>query len=133
VNCRILSGVAVGAVQATPSRLLAYSAIRVSPIGESLPSPASPLQPDLVGAVEALARAMWPGALMIPEMENGATDGLFLRNVGVPVQRVSGPLYDAADDRAHSRDERLSVRHFDAAREFWYRLVTRLSGGVPRG
>ncbi|MBK8059078.1 MAG: hypothetical protein IPK33_14890 [Gemmatimonadetes bacterium] len=45
---------------------------------------------------------------------------------------VSGPLYDGDDDRAHGRDERLSVRHFNETREFWYRMVKGLLGDATR-
>jgi acetylornithine deacetylase/succinyl-diaminopimelate desuccinylase-like protein len=82
--------------------------------------------------VESLASQIWPGAVTIPVMENGATDGLFLRNVGVPVYGVSGPLFDISDDRAHGRDERLGVRHFGEALDFWYRMVKELTSASPR-
>lgn len=131
VNCRIFPGTSAAAVQATLARVVADTAIHVRLIGESTPSEASPLRKDVVGVVEAQARRIWPGAVTIPVMENGATDGLFLRNQGVPVFGISGPLYDVADDRAHGRDERLGVRHFGEALEFWYRTVRALMSGAP--
>lgn len=132
VNCRIFPGVRAESVQATLSRVVADTAIHIRPSGENTPSPASPLRPDVVGVVESLARQVWPGAVTIPIMENGATDGLFLRNLGVPVYGLSGPLFDVLDDRAHGRDERLGVRHFGEALEFWYRMVKELTSGAPR-
>ena len=132
VNCRIFPGVTASAVQATLAQVVGDTAIHVSPVGESTPSSASPLRPDVMGVVEPLARKMWPGAVTIPVMENGATDGLFLRNLGVPVYGVSGPLYDFEDDRAHGRDERLGVKHFQQVREFWYQMVKELAGSSAR-
>ncbi|MEP7380191.1 MAG: M20/M25/M40 family metallo-hydrolase [Gemmatimonadota bacterium] len=132
VNCRIFPGVTAAAVQATLVGVVADTAIHISTVGESTPSDASPLRPDVVGVVESQARRSWPGAVTIPVMENGATDGLFLRNIGVPVFGISGPLYDLADDRAHGRDERLGVAHFSGALEFWYRVVKELMGSAPR-
>ncbi|MEO6445052.1 MAG: M20/M25/M40 family metallo-hydrolase [Gemmatimonadaceae bacterium] len=132
VNCRIFPGVPAADVQRTLQRVFADTSLKVSPLGESTPSPASPLRPDVFGAVESLAKFMWPGSTSIPVMENGATDGLFLRNAGVPVYGVSGPLYDFTDDRAHGRDERLGVRHFNQVREYWYLLVRELTGGAAR-
>lgn len=131
VNCRIFPGVPVSEVQETLRRVVADSAIRIAPVQASTPSPASPLRPDVFGALERLARGIWPGATTIPIMENGATDGLYLRNLGVPVYGVSGPLFDIADDRAHGRDERVTVRHFSQVRELWYRMVRELAGGAP--
>lgn len=132
VNCRIFPGVSATDVQATLQRVVADTSIHIRAAGPNTPSPASPLRPDVVKVVESLAREQWPGAVTIPVMENGATDGLFLRNRGVPVYGVSGPLFDIADDRAHGRDERLGVRHFGEALDFWYRLVKALTGSVPR-
>ena len=129
VNCRIFPGVEARAVQATLQRIVDDTVLNVVPTGQSTPSPASPLRDDVFGTVESLAKSMWPGAIAIPVMENGATDGLYLRNLGVPVYGVSGPLYDMSDDRAHGQDERLSVRHFNQVRELWYRMVKALTDG----
>ena len=132
VNCRIFPGVAAREVQRTLQRVVADTSIHVTSTFEGVPSPASPLRRDVFGVVESLAKSMWRGATTIPIMENGATDGLYLRNLGVPVYGLSGPLYDADDDRAHGRDERLLVRHFYEVREFWYRMVKDLVGARPK-
>lgn len=132
VNCRIFPGVTSRSVQDTLARVVADTSIHISPVATATPSPPSPLRPDVMRVVEPLAREMWPEALVIPIMENGATDGLFLRNLGVPVYGLSGPLFDISDDRAHGQDERLRVRHLSQVREFWYRLVKALSGSSPR-
>ena len=60
-------------------------------------------------------------------MSTGATDGLFLRAVGIPVYGVSGVFGDIDDVRIHGRDERLLARSFFEGQEFLYRLVKRLS------
>lgn len=132
VNCRIFPGVSEQEVQATLARVAGDTAVHIATMGVSTPSPASPLRADVMGVVESTSREIWPRAVAIPVMENGATDGLFLRNLNVPVYGVSGPLYDANDDRAHGRDERLSVRHFNETREFWYRMVKGLLGDATR-
>ena len=56
----------------------------------------------------------------------------YLRNLNVPVYGVSGPLYVQDDDRAHGRDERVSIRNFNASRELWYRMVKGLLGEATR-
>jgi len=60
-------------------------------------------------------------------METGATDGLYLRNVGMSVYGVSGVPLDADDVRAHGKDERIAVRAFYQGVEFSYQLVKALS------
>ena len=131
VNCRIFPGVDAREVQAELVKVVSDTSIHITPVGLSTPSPASPLRADVMGVVESVSRELWPGAVSIPIMENGATDGLFLRNLGVPVYGLSGPLYDQADDRAHGRDERVGVQHFYQVRELWYRMVKQLTGGIP--
>ena len=131
VNCRIFPGVDASEVQAELVKVVSDTSIHITPVGLSTPSPASPLRADVMGVVESVSRELWPGAVSIPIMENGATDGLFLRNLGVPVYGLSGPLYDQADDRAHGRDERVGVQHFYQVRELWYRMVKQLTGGIP--
>ncbi len=63
-------------------------------------------------------------------MLTGATDGLFLRNAGIPTYGVSGVFEDVKDVRAHGRDERIGIKQFHEAGEFLYRLVRAL-GGKP--
>ena len=70
---------------------------------------------------------MWPGTLVIPVMSTGATDGLYLRNAGIPVYGVSGIFSDIDDLRAHGQDERILARSFFEGQEFLYRLVKKLS------
>jgi acetylornithine deacetylase/succinyl-diaminopimelate desuccinylase-like protein len=60
-------------------------------------------------------------------METGATDGLYLRNIGIPVYGVSGVSVEIDDYRAHGRDERIGVRAFYDGVEFSYRLVKALT------
>jgi acetylornithine deacetylase/succinyl-diaminopimelate desuccinylase-like protein len=60
-------------------------------------------------------------------MSSGATDGLYLRNGGIPTYGVSALFDDPADVRAHGRDERISVSGYYAAVQFWYRMVKELA------
>jgi acetylornithine deacetylase/succinyl-diaminopimelate desuccinylase-like protein len=60
-------------------------------------------------------------------MSTGATDSMFLRNIGIPVYGVSGLFIEPSDYRAHGLDERVPQASLYAAREFLYRLVKRLA------
>ncbi len=132
VNCRIFPGVTAEEVRSRLRRVVADTSVHVELGTGSVPSGASPLRPDVLPVLEATARAIWPGAVTIPYLENGATDGLYLRNLQVPVYGVAGPLYLYSDDRAHGRDERVAVRHLNAAREYWYRTVKALAASTTR-
>jgi acetylornithine deacetylase/succinyl-diaminopimelate desuccinylase-like protein len=127
VNCRILPGIDPAAVERTLTGVIADAGIAMSTVWKGVPSPASPLRPDLMAAIDRHTAELWPGVVVVPMMATGATDGVYLRNAGVPVYGVSGFFMDVDDVRAHGRDERIGVREFFAGREFLYRLVKTLS------
>ena len=56
-------------------------------------------------------------------MSNGATDGLYLRNAGVPVYGVAALLMNEGDDRSHGLNEGVPVRSLYQARTYWDQLV----------
>jgi len=128
VNCRILPGEPPDDVLATLRRVIADGQVTVTPIAPAKPSPPSPLTQDVLGAIEETTREMWPGVPVIPTMSTGATDGLYLRQAGIPVYGVSGVFGDADDVRAHGQDERIAAMWFYEGLEFCYRLVKRLTG-----
>ena len=128
VNCRMLPGSDPREVQHTIEQTLGDATIKVTPIGAARPSDPSPLRPDLMGPLERITREMW-NVPIVPVMLTGATDGLYLRNAGIPVYGVDGLFTETDDTRAHGRDERIGVREFYEGREFLYRLVKALGGG----
>jgi acetylornithine deacetylase/succinyl-diaminopimelate desuccinylase-like protein len=69
----------------------------------------------------------WPGIPVIPIMSTGASDGRFLRNIGIPVYGTSGLASDIDDVRAHGKDERVLVKSFYLGQEYLYRLVKLMS------
>jgi len=127
VNCRMVPGENAADLQRTLVRVLADTGITVTPIGVARPSAPSPLTPDVMGAIERATEAMWPGVPVVPTMVSGATDGLYLRNAGIPTYGVSGLFEDVNDTRAHGKDERMGVQAFHEGQEFLYRLVKLLA------
>ena len=127
INCRMLPSDNPGMVQKKLVEILDDEAITVTVTWEPDPSPPSPLQPEIMTAVETITEAMWPGVPVIPTMITGATDGLYLRNAGIPTYGVSGIFDDVDDNRAHGQDERVGVKQFFEGQEFLYRLVKELS------
>lgn len=130
VNCRILPTDEPSEIRRTLERVLADPAITVTPMNEPTPSPPSPLHPEVMGPIEQITEAMWPGVPVVPVMSTGATDGLYLRNAGIPTYGVSGLFGDVDDVRAHGRDERIAVEAFFDGLEFLDRLVRALAGGA---
>jgi acetylornithine deacetylase/succinyl-diaminopimelate desuccinylase-like protein len=127
VNCRILPGEPVEEVQKMLVRVLTDDQISVTPIGTPVLSPPSPLNPEIMQAVERLTAEFWPGIPVIPVMNAAATDGSYLRNAGIPTYGHSGLATDVVDIRAHGKDERILVKSFLDGYEYLYRLVKALS------
>lgn len=127
INCRMLPGSDPAQVEATLRETAADENIVFSTLYEAKPSPASALPAALLESLETLADEMWPGVLVIPEMSTGATDGLFLRNEGIPVFGVAGWFMRPEDVRAHGLDEKIGIKEFHQGTEYWYRMLVLLS------
>ncbi len=127
VNCRVLPGESVKIVENTLETVIGDVQVTITPLQDATPSPPSPLTPEILGAIESVTGEMWPGVPVIPMMSTGATDGLFLRNAGIPVYGVAGLFADIADNRAHGQNERIVIKSYFEGQEFLYRLMKRLS------
>src|SRR2546430_14724213 len=112
VNCRTVPGEPPGGVEVMLGRLAADARVSVRTVYPPIPSPPSPLPPAIMGTLERLVAEQFPGVPIVPVMEAGATDGLFLRNAGIPTYGVSAVFEDPNDIRAHGRDERIAVEGF---------------------
>jgi acetylornithine deacetylase/succinyl-diaminopimelate desuccinylase-like protein len=129
VNCRIMPGEPVEEVKATLERVLADDQIIVTQLHQPVLSAPSALHEEIMGKIEKLSQEFWPGAVVLPTMSAGATDGSYLRNAGIPTYGHSGLAGDLNDFRAHGKDERMLARSFFEGNEYLYRLVKMLSGG----
>jgi acetylornithine deacetylase/succinyl-diaminopimelate desuccinylase-like protein len=128
VNCRILPGEDPAEVQRTLVRIINDPAVSVTPVLPAKPSPASPLTPQLMETITRITEEMWPGVVVVPFMSVGATDGLYFRQIGVPIYGVSGLFGDMDDVRAHGRDERMGVKDFFDGQTFLWWLMTATTG-----
>jgi acetylornithine deacetylase/succinyl-diaminopimelate desuccinylase-like protein len=129
VNCRVMPGETVDEIKATLARVLADDQIVITQIDQPVLSAPSALNEEIMGSIEKLSQQFWPGAVVIPTMSAGATDGSYLRNAGIPTYGHSGLAGDINDSRIHGKDERIPVKSFYEGEEYLYRLVKSLSGG----
>lgn len=127
VNCRILPGNSPADVERTLLEVVADDNIAIESIYDAVPSLPSPIPADLLEAVEALVHESWPGIPVVPEMSTGATDGLYVRNAGIPVYGIAGWLMNGEDIRAHGLDEKIPIQQFHQGTEFWYRMLKKFS------
>ena len=130
VNCRMLPQDSLENVQRTLVRVLADDRISVSVVGEVVPAPPSAINPTIVRTLEALSAKLYGGLPIVPVMDNGASDGKYLRIAGIPAYGVPGVFTDVDDDRAHGKDERIGVKDFYDGVDFYYEFIKALAGGA---
>jgi acetylornithine deacetylase/succinyl-diaminopimelate desuccinylase-like protein len=126
VNCRIMPG-----VQAELQAMVGPN-VQVTPdpsfIG--VPTPASPLRPDVQQAVaKAIHQVVDPRMDVYPVMAAGASDGSFFRARGMPVYDMDGSWsISPLDERAHGLDERIPVRAMYDDVVYWESVIRSLAG-----
>lgn len=130
VNCRRLPGVSSDSVVNVLRRVIADTAVQLTVANDAPQSPPSPLRADVEAVVRAASTAVGQNIPLIPNMETGATDGLYFRNAGIPTYGLNGIAIDTDDVRMHGRDERVNIGAFERGQEFAYRLIRGLAAPV---
>ncbi len=133
VNCRIEPGHTPEEIRQELEKVLADPKISVSYVGaigggaNSKSYPPPPLRPDVFTPLEKTVAEMWPGLPVIPDMANGASDGVYTNAEGLPTYGISGEAVDRDDIRAHGKDERIKQESFYQAVDFYYRFLKLLT------
>jgi acetylornithine deacetylase/succinyl-diaminopimelate desuccinylase-like protein len=82
-----------------------------------------PLDPKILGPAEKLVAKYYPGVPLVPSMSTGATDGIFLEAIGIPVYGAPGGWGDPDGNGVHGLNERRSVRSVFVGRDFLTDLI----------
>jgi acetylornithine deacetylase/succinyl-diaminopimelate desuccinylase-like protein len=123
INCRIFPGDTVESVRNALTEILADPGIAVKTMATGRPAPASPLLPEVMGAVEKVTHAMWPGMPVFPVMDPWASDSISLRRADFAAFGVNGTFGELDVGNAHGANERIPVDAYDDSVEFLYRLL----------
>jgi len=132
INCRVLPGDDPEGVRDQLVNAIHDPAVEVIWIDRAKPSVPSPLSPAAMKPIEEVTREFWPGVTVVPTMSTGASDGLYLRNAGIPTYGVSGLFGEIGESRSHGRDERVGVQQFYESAQFLYALVKRFTTEAQR-
>ena len=129
INCRLIPGENSADIMRQIRRAVADTGIAVAEINPAKPSPPSPLLADRLALVKVAARTAWGHDVPIaPIQENGATDGLYFRNAGIPVYGVTGIPMPVGEEREHGKDERIPVKSFREGVVFATALMKAVAG-----
>jgi acetylornithine deacetylase/succinyl-diaminopimelate desuccinylase-like protein len=131
VNCRILPGHSPEEIRAQLVQAFADPKIKVEHLGglghgspaEHKPMEPPPPIPEVFTPLTKIAQSIWPGAPVLPTMENGASDSVHLAQAGIPSYGFSAIALEREDIRAHGRDERLPVDSFEKGCAFYYEFL----------
>jgi acetylornithine deacetylase/succinyl-diaminopimelate desuccinylase-like protein len=127
INCRIFPGDTMEFVRTWLLETLADPEISISGGGRDASSPVSPLNPEVMSAIERICRELWPGVMVLPVMDPWAGDSLQVRRAGIPTFGASGVFSDDSGNE-HGANERISTDAFHESVEYIYRLMKVLSG-----
>ncbi|HYM42619.1 MAG TPA: M20/M25/M40 family metallo-hydrolase [Steroidobacteraceae bacterium] len=124
INCRIFPGETVAGTRAALVAAIADPRIALTadhPRGPIAQPP--PLDPKIMIPAEKLVARYFPGVPLVPTMSTGATDGIYLEAIGIPVYGVPGLWGDPDGNGAHGLNERRSVRALYVGRDFLNDLI----------
>jgi acetylornithine deacetylase/succinyl-diaminopimelate desuccinylase-like protein len=124
VNCRIFPGVSTDDVRQKLAEIIGDPAVSVTmpnhrgPLAKPLP-----LTDQVMGPIKTVSAKYYPGVPIVPMLQAGATDGVFLGDVGIPTYGVGGSFYDPDLGHIHGLNERIGVKTLYEGRDFLYDLV----------
>jgi len=133
VNCRVLPGHSLAEVQHTLAEVIADPRIRVQfvsddgAVHDTAPDRSGfappPLPREILAPLQKLVGQMWPGLIVVPAMEPGASDSIYTVAAGMPSYIITGFANDRDNLREHAADERILIDSFDRGNEFFYRYL----------
>jgi acetylornithine deacetylase/succinyl-diaminopimelate desuccinylase-like protein len=124
VNCRIFPGETVEGTQAALVAAIGDPGVKITLVPPVRPvAVPPPLDPKIMGPAQKLVSKYYPGVPLIPSMSTGATDGIYLEAIGIPVYGAPGGWGDPDGNGTHGLNERRSVRSVFVGRDFLTDLI----------
>jgi acetylornithine deacetylase/succinyl-diaminopimelate desuccinylase-like protein len=124
INCRIFPGETAAGTAAALAKAIGDPGVKIVNIGARGPlAVPPPLDPKVTAPAEKLVAKYFPGVPLVPVMSTGATDGVFLEAVGIPVYGAPGGWGDPDGNGVHGLNERRSARSLYIGRDFLADLV----------
>ena len=124
INCRIFPGESVEATQAALAAAIGDPKVTITAVPPIRPIAVPPaLDPKVVEPAKQMVAKYYPGVPLIPQMSTGATDGIFLEAIGIPVYGVPGSWGDPDGNGVHGLNERKGVRSVYLGRDFLTDLI----------
>jgi len=124
INCRIFPGETVDGVQAALEKVIGDAGVKITAVPPIRPvAIPPPLDPKIIGPAEKLVAKYFPGVPLVPSMSTGATDGIYLEAIGIPVYGVPGGWGDPDGNGVHGLNERREIKSVFVGRDFVNDLI----------
>ncbi len=128
INCRIFPGETVDGTLAKLKEL-AGAKVTVTANQPVRPTAIPPtLDPKIVGPATKVAAKHFPGVPILPLMSTGATDGIFLEAIGIPVYGAPGIMIEKDFGGIHGLNERIRITSLYKGRDYLFDLVKAYAG-----
>ncbi len=124
INCRIFPGETPETTRAALEKAIGNPKMTVTLVPPIRPvAVPPPLDKKIMQPAERLAKKHFPGVPLVPAMSTGATDGIFLQAIGIPVYGVPGIFTEHDYGGIHGLNERIRARSLFEGRDYLYDLV----------
>ena len=131
VNCRLFPGTTVEEVRRTLEQVVGDAAITITALPSRMPlAVAPPLDPAVLGPIEARIAKSYPEVPMVLTQSAGYTDGPFLNAAGIPTYGL-GLFVDPDFGHIHGANERVRVQSVYESRDFLHGLVKHFARQTP--
>ncbi len=108
--------------------VIADSLVEIVPLRPEREATTSPMDGDLMAAIQEAVEKMEPGALITTPMLAGYTDSYYYRAIGIGAYGLSPFRLSEEDARTvHGHDERVTVENLRFGVEMFYRIVERVA------
>jgi acetylornithine deacetylase/succinyl-diaminopimelate desuccinylase-like protein len=128
VNCRMFPGTDPQVLRGQIAAIINNPKVAVTleaPVRPVAKSP--PMNPAVIGPMQALVAKHFPGVPFVATMSTGATDSIFLSPIGIPTYGVPGFYGESDGNGAHGLNERVRIASVYQGRDYLDELVHTLA------
>lgn len=124
INCRIFPGISAEYTLDQLKAVADNDQLEWKIVNNVEAAPESPLNDEVLGAVERTIHAEFPKIPIVPAMALGASDGKHFRMAGIPSYALTGIFIKASDGFSHGLNERVPSDNLPRSMRIWHQLIT---------
>ncbi len=127
IQCRVFPGILPEVVEDQLRAVIDNPSIQLTRKWNPVIAPASPIRQDVVRIIERNTERFYPSIPVVPFPASFGTDSVYFRQAGMTAYGLMGLYMHPEDVLLHASGEKLPVRGFFDALEFWYDFMIDVS------